>query len=41
MTSTSVEAYRFDEVGGAQLNVIVGLDPQQKTTCFHRRLRAA
>jgi hypothetical protein len=40
MTSTTVEAYRFDEVGGAQLSVIVGLDRQQKTTCFHRRLRA-
>jgi hypothetical protein len=39
MTTTTVEAYRFDEVG-AQFTVTVGLDPQQKTACFHRTLRA-
>lgn len=38
MTTTSIEAYRFDEVG-AQFTVIVGLDSDRKTACFHRTLR--
>ena len=39
MTTTAIETYRFDEPG-AQFTVIVGLDPQQRTACFHRTLRA-
>jgi hypothetical protein len=38
MAMSTVETYRFDEAG-AQFTVIVGLDAQQKTACFYRRLR--
>ena len=38
MTTTAIEAYRFDEVA-AQFTVIVGLDAERKTACFHRTLR--
>jgi len=38
MTTSTVETYRFDEAG-AQFTVIVGLDAERKTACFHRTLR--
>ena len=38
MTTTAIETYRFDEAG-ARFTVIVGLDSERKTACFHRTLR--
>ena len=38
MTTAGIETYRFDEAG-ARFTVIVGLDSERKTACFHRTFR--